>query len=244
MPTRAQYEGVAREVLSPHLTNPSSAWRGFYELLLWYEHGVPHIIDGDKLVGGIWRARAQAVQKAVAAELGCTARDLRKRVDLLLSNTLFSKPPQRQNPLGIGFVAALRVTLEAFSSSDYLFLPEEAIGKSVFRGIREAPRSAPDIVVVKGEREIGVISAKWSIRHDRLKDLKDECNYFKTLMGSLKFYVATNEFDPARLNKLLEDYRIDGVFHVNRRLVVDVAKVDGRLERLRDLSELLSLFAA
>jgi hypothetical protein len=63
-------------------------------------------------------------------------------------------------------------------------------------------------------------------------------------MGSLKFYVATNEFDPARLNKLLEDYRIDGVFHVNRRLVVDVAKVDGRLERLRDLSELLSLFAA
>lgn len=244
MPTRAEYEQVAREVLARHLHDASVTWRGFYELLLWYEHGVPHIIDGDKLVAGIWRARAEAVQKALAAEFGCTTRDLRKKVDSLLSSPIFSKPPQRQNPLGIGFVAALRVALEAFSLGDYLFLPEEAIGKSVFRGIREAPRSAPDIVVVKGEREVAVISAKWSIRHDRLKDLKDECNYFKTLMGSLKYYVVTNEFDPARLNKLLEDYRIDEIFHVNRRMVVAIAQVDGRLSRLGDLRDLLQLFAA
>ena len=91
--------------------------------------------------------------------------------------------------------------------------------------------------------EVAVISAKWSLRHDRLKDLKDECNYFKTLMGSLKFYAVTNEYDPARLSKVLEDYRIDGLFHVKRALVVDIASVDGRLDGLRDLSELLQLFA-
>ena len=244
MPTRAQYEGVAREVLSPHLTNPSSAWRGFYELLMWFEHGVPHIMDGDKLEKPAWRARAKAVQNAIAADFGCRPGEVRLGVDRLIQSPIFKRPPQRHNPLGIGFVAGLFVALGRFSHDTYMFLPEGAIGTAVFRGISDAPRSRPDIVVVKAGKEIAVISAKWSIRHDRLKDLKDECNYFKTLMGSLKFYVATNEFDPARLNKLLEDYRIDGVFHVNRRLVVDVAKVDGRLERLRDLSQLLSLFAA
>ena len=62
-------------------------------------------------------------------------------------------------------------------------------------------------------------------------------------MGSLKFYAVTNEYDPARLTKVLEDYRIDGLFHVKRALVVDIASVDGRLDGHRDLSELLQLFA-
>ena len=61
-------------------------------------------------------------------------------------------------------------------------------------------------------------------------------------MGSLKFYAVTNEYDPARLSKVIEDYCIDGVFHVHRTLVTDVAEVDGRLEGLLDLSELLTRF--
>ena len=242
MPSRGEYEQVARQVLAPHLTDATNAWRGVYQLLLWFEHGVPHIIDADKLARGVWRARADNVAAALAEEFGCAIGDVPSQVDLLLESSIFEKPPQRQNPLGIGFVSALLVLLERFSSPDYRFMPEEAIGETVFRGIREAPRSAPDIVAVRGDTEIAVVSAKWSLRHDRIKDLKDECNYFKTLMGSLKFYVATNEYDPARLNKVLEDYRIDGLFHVNRRLVVDVAQVDGRLERLFDLSRLLQQF--
>lgn len=184
-----------------------------------------------------------AVGLALAHEFGCTEQQVPEQIDLLLKSPIFTKKPQRQNPLGIGFVTALFLSLGHFSSKDYKFLPEEAIGTAVFQGIKEAPRSAPDIVVTKGDAEIAVISAKWSLRHDRLKDVKDECNYFKTVKGSLKFYAVTNEFDPARLNKILEDYRIDGLFHVNRRLVVEVASVDGRMERLRDLSELLGLFA-
>ena len=244
MPSRGEYETVARQVLAPHLTNTTTAWRGVYKLLLWFEHGVPHIIDGNRLTRGIWRARAEAVGAALAKEFDCAIRAVPNQVDLLLRNSIFKRPPQRQNPLGIGFVSSLLVLLEHFASPDYQFMPEEAIGKIVFRGIREAPRSAPDIVVVKGDTEIAVVSAKWSLRHDRLKDLKDECNYFKTLMGSLKFYAATNEYDPARLSKVLEDYRIDGLFHVNRGLVVDVAQVDGRLERLFDLSKLLRQFGS
>lgn len=243
MPRREQYVEPVAQVLAPHLQDASLVWRGFYQLLLWFERGVPHIIDGDKLEKGIWRTRAEAVQHALAKEFDCAPAELPDKIDLLIKSPIFARPPQRHNPLGIGFVTALFLALERFSSCDYRFLSEKAIGDVVFRGIRQAPRSRPDIVVAKGDAEIAVISAKWSLRHDRLKDLKDECNYFKTLMGRLMFYVVTNEFDPARLSKVLEDYRIDAVFHVNRRLVVDVANVDGRLGRLRDLSELLGLFA-
>lgn len=242
MPSRQEYAEVARHVLAPHLMDASTVWRGLYQLLMWFERDVPHIIDGDKLARGVWRARAEAVHAALASEFDCAISEVPSKVDLLLKSPIFTSPPQRQNPLGIGFVSSLVVVLEYFASHDYQFMPEEAIGKTVFRGIREAPRSAPDIVAVKGDAEIAVISAKWSLRHDRLKDLKDECSYFKTLMGSLKFYAVTNEYDPARLSKVLEDYRIDGLFHVNRRLVVDVAQVDGRLERLFDLSKLLTVF--
>ena len=244
MPSREEYAQVARQVLAPHLQDSSTVWRGLYQLLMWFEIDVPHVIDGDKLARGVWRTRAEAVASALAQEFNCALSELPDKVDMLLANPMFKKRPQRQNPLGIGFVSSLFILLEHFSSTDYQFMPEESIGKTVFRGIREAPRSAPDIVAVKGDMEVAVISAKWSLRHDRLKDLKDECNYFKTLMGSLKFYAVTNEYDPARLSKVLEDYRIDGLFHVNRKLVVEVAQVDGRLGRLSDLSELLQRFAS
>lgn len=242
MAEQREYAEVARQALLPHIDNPSTTWRGFYQLLLWFAHGVPHIMDANYLKKGVWRRRAEAVLAVLADEFECSPEDVPNRIDRLVQSPIFDEPPQRHNPLGIGFVTALFLALERFSSRDYSFLPEKAIGEVVFRGIREAPRSRPDIVVATGDAEIAVISAKWSLRHDRLKDIKDECNYFKTLMGRLKFYVVTNEFGPARLSKVLEDYRIDDVFHVNRRLVVDIAKVDGRLERLRDLSELLRLF--
>lgn len=244
MPSRTQYEEFARRILTPHLQDPSVTWRGLYELLLWFTHDVPHIYDGNMLRRGKWRERAKAVQEALAAEFGCGPAEVADRVDRLVQGTLFDEPPQRNNPLGIGFVAALFIALGQFSSTKYQFFTEEAIGTVVFKGISEAPRSRPDIVVVDGGTEIAVISAKWSLRNDRLKDLKDECNYFKTLKGSLRFYAVTNEFSPSRLDKVLSDFRIDSTFHVNRRLVVDVAKVDGRMDRLRDLSELLGLFVA
>jgi len=243
MPTREQYERVVRRILAPHLGDASTVWRGLYQLLLWFEHGVPHIIDADKLKGGIWRTRADKVWRALANEFQCALPDVPQLVDQLVRSNIFPTPPQRHNPLGIGFVTALLVALQHFSSPAYQFHSEEEIGKRVFQGIRMAPRSRPDIVVAKGKAEICVISAKWSIRHDRLKDIKDEANYFKTLQSQLDFYVVTNEFDPARLTKLLNDYRIDGVFHVHKPLVVNVAQLDDRMKDLRDLSELLRMFA-
>jgi hypothetical protein len=154
MPTRAQYEQVIRRILAPYLGDVSIVWRGFYQLLMWFEHGVPHIIDADKLKQGVWRARAEAVREALAQQFGCSPDAVVQQVDQLIRSPIFPTPPQRHNPLGIGFVTALFVALQRFSSHRYQFYPEEDIGRQVFQGIRAAPRSRPDIVVVENRTEV------------------------------------------------------------------------------------------
>lgn len=241
MPKQSEYETVVRDVLKPFMDDPNAAWLGLYRLLLWYEHGVPHIMDADRLVDGIWRKRAQEVAKLLAQELNCSEVDLQSQVDLLVRSDIFDYPPQRNNVTGKGFVTAIFQLLRCFSAADYDFLPEGEIGKAVFPGVREAPRRAPDIVVSKNGMEVAVISVKWSIRHDRLKDSIDECDYYKRLRPSLKFYFVTNEFDPARLAKLMQSYCIDAVYHVHKALL-DALGINGRVRNVRDLSELLTTF--
>jgi hypothetical protein len=244
-PTREDYTTVIREILAPRLASPDDAWKGIYEALLWFEHDVPHIMDANYLKRGAWRARAERVHQELAHRLDCAVPDLPLRVDRLLRSALFPEPPQRQNPLGIGFVTALFQLLEHFSSARYEFRSEEDIGTTVFPGISEAPRSKPDVVVVSGSKEIAVISAKWSLRHDRLKDLSDECDYFKRLRPSLRFHAVTNEFNPARLRKVLQSYCIDSLFHVCRPLLL--VAIDGEhhpdLLQVKDLPELLTQFS-
>jgi hypothetical protein len=150
---------------------------------------------------------------------------------------------QVQNPVGIGFTLSLTLLLKKFgAASGYDFHTEEAIGQRIFVGLKDAPRRASDIVVTKDSDEVAIISAKWSVRHDRLKDLLEECEYFRVVRAPLKFYVATNEYMPARLSKLLVNRCIENVFHVNRSLLVTVNNNDSRLASIRDLSDLLALF--
>jgi hypothetical protein len=245
-PTREDYTTVIREILRPYLSSPQDAWKGIYEALLWFEHDVPHIIDANYLKQGAWRVRAERVQQELADQLNCSVVDLPLRVDKLLRSALFPEPTQRQNPLGIGFVTALFQVLERFSSARYMFRPEEDIGTTVFPGISEAPRSRPDVVVVSESKEVAVISAKWSLRHDRLKDLSDECDYFKRLRPSLRFYAVTNEFNPARLRKVLQSYCIDALFHVCRPLLFVAVDDAGHpdLLRVKDLPDLLAEFSS
>ena len=52
-----------------------------------------------------------------------------------------------------------------------------------------------------------VISAKWSMRHDRLSDITNECPVYKAAhqriyrqsQTGLSYFVVTNEYDPSRL---------------------------------------------
>jgi len=121
-------------------------------------------------------------------------------------------------------------------------------GNVAFPGVQMPTRTGEpfiDILVRKDGRNIGIISTKWSIRHDRINDLTSECRAYKNAATwtdtKIFYFVATNEFDPARTQKLIEDKCIDGVVHVHKPLVTEVCGLDARMQELLDLSDLIRL---
>lgn len=242
MPTRAEYLSVIEPILTQFATSPVEAWNGIYRLLLWYDGGYPHIVEANELKKRSWGERARLVEAKLAKAFACDPHEVRYHVGRLYEHTLFRRM-QVQNPLGIGFTLSVAWLLKQLCvSTTYDFVTEEAIGQRVFIGLRDAPRRASDIVAIRGGEEDAIISAKWSIRHDRLKDLFEECNYFRAVRPKLKFLVVTNEYMPARLERALENRCIDEIFHIRKDLLLLVNPENVSLAKIRDLSDLFSLF--
>jgi len=56
------------------------------------------------------------------------------------------------------------------------------------------------------------------------------------------YFVVTNEFGPARLKKVLDNQCKNGLFHVNRALLLKVHDGNGRLSGIEDLTDLFRYF--
>jgi len=272
MPTREQTISDAIEIFEhaeyPSGLNASTAWLGIYQTLLWYEPinwvgftDLPHIIDADKLRPSspakkrtwkkptAWQGRAQAFSIYLAEQLKCSVDDLPNKVDLLMKRAGYVGM-QRQNSLGIAFPGLVKHILEKFGKAS-LSYKTEIEATRLFPGVAIPGRSSTpsiDLLAADGDIPQVIISAKWSLRHDRLNDITNECPVYKaayqriyrgTKRAELLYYVVTNEFDPSRLGKVLEDTCVDGVIHVYKAAVTKVCKLDNRLTRLIDLADFI-----
>jgi hypothetical protein len=238
----------------------ATAWSGLYQALLWYEPittipgrtGLPHIIDANRLtrpLSGkgelrVWQAHAVAVERYLAEQWGVERSAVAGMVDKLMKLPAYAGL-QRQNILGSAFAGLVKHALECFGSQEVTYELEVA-GERAFPGVQLPTRTREpfiDILVRKQGRNRGIISTKWSIRHDRINDLTSECRAYKSAAqftdSRIFYYVATNEYDPARVEKPLTDKCIDGVVHVHKPLVTAVSGLNGRLDELLDLSELI-----
>ncbi len=277
MPTREQIIADAIAVFEhaeyPVGLNASSAWLGIYQTLLWYESvnwvgfvDLPHIIDADKLRPSspakqrtwtrpsAWQERAWAVSAHLAEQLGCPVEEAQSKTDLLMKQPQYTEM-QRQNPLGIAFGGLIKHVLERFGSSAVSY-DTEVEAASVFPGITFPGRSGTpriDLLARRDNLPRTIMSAKWSVRHDRLSDITNECPVYKAAYERIYrqsrrehvlYYVLTNEFDPSRLIKMLDDTCVDGVVHVHKAAVVEVCALNGRLSKLLDLTDLISATAS
>lgn len=238
----------------------ATAWSGIYQALLWYEPittipgrtGLPHIIDANRLTHAlsakgdlrIWQARALAVEKYLAVQWQVDPSAIAEMVDKLMKLAAYTGL-QRQNIVGSAFAGLVKHALELFGSQSVTYELEVG-GEKAFPGIQLPTRTGEpfiDILVRKQGRNRGIISTKWSIRHDRINDLTSECRAYKNAARftdtQIFYYVATNEYDPARVEKPLTDKCIDGVVHVHKPLVTAVCGLDGRLTQFLDLSGLI-----
>jgi hypothetical protein len=270
MPTREQTIVDAIRIFEttdfPQGQSLKHAWLGIYQTLLWYEpvnwlgiNELPHIIDADKLrpnspakkrkwiSSTIWQNRAQLVSSYLASQIGCIDNDMVNKTDLLMKQPNY-EGMQRQNILGTAFVGLVKYVIQKFGSLDISYETEvEAVG--IFPGISFPGRSgAPriDLLAFKNGIPRAIISAKWSLRHDRLSDITNECPVYKAgyeriYRGKhrehLLYFLITNEFDPSRLTKILDDTCVDSVVHVHKHAVVDVCGLNGRLDKLIDLQD-------
>jgi hypothetical protein len=246
----------------PNGLSGTNAWIGIYQVLLWYEPvtigsitGLPHIIDADKLRPpsyrparhGIsaWQQRAQAVEQYLAQQLRCQPNQVQSYVDLLMREPTY-QGVQRQNPLGIAFPVLVRHILQTFGNNAVNY-DLEVPAQAVFPGIvvpGRSPNPKIDIVVRNQSRIRAVISCKWSLRHDRLNDISNECPTYKQAASwtrtQIDYLVITNEYDPARLNKLLVDSCVDALVHVHKPLPTSVCGLNSRLVHMLDLVDLLA----
>jgi hypothetical protein len=272
MPTREQTIADAIRLFEnatyPSGLSATTAWLGIYQTLLWYEpvnwigfSDLPHIIDADKLrpsspakrrtwkKPNAWQRRAQLLSEYLAQQLGCPVESMADQTDLLMKQPDY-EGLQRQNTLGIAFAGVVKHVLERFGSGEVSY-DTEVEAATIFPGITFPGRSVTpriDILARRDDIPKVIISTKWSVRHDRLSDITNECPIYKAAYeriyrqarrDHLLYYVATNECDPSRLNKMLDDSCVDGVVHVHKAAVVDVCQLNDRLTRLMDLANLV-----
>lgn len=273
MPSREQTIADAVRLFEqahyPSGLTPSTAWLGIYQTLLWYEPvnwcgftELPHIIDADKLrpsspakkrtwkKPSVWQRRAQAVVEYLAQQLGCPAASVSHKTDLLMKQSDY-EGLQRQNTLGIAFAGMVKRSLEKFGPPTVSY-ETEVEASIIFPGITFPGRSGTphiDLLAKHGGIPRAIISTKWSVRHDRLSDITNECPVYKAAYERIYrhasrdhflYYMLTNEYDPARLNKILDDPCVDGVVHVHKPAVVEVCGLDGRLAQLVDLADFIN----
>lgn len=272
MPSRDQTIADAIKIFEnadyPSGLSPSTAWLGIYQTLLWYEpvnwlgfNKLPHIIEADSLRPAspakrrtwkkpkIWQRRAQALSEYMAQQLRCPIDSVQGKTDLLMKHPDY-EGMQRQNTLGMASAGLVKHVLEKFGSGAISY-ETEVEASTIFPGIAFPGRSrTPRIDLLAKQSNIprAIISTKWSLRHDRMNDITNECPVYKaayeriyrqTRHDHLLYYVLTNEYAPARLTKMLNDTCVDGVVHVHKAAVVEVCKLDGRLTRLMDLADFI-----
>jgi len=176
--------------------SPDSAWLGIYQALLWYESvstlsnrdGLPHIIDANRLTQEptkkgrpkAWQKYAIAVEEYIARRLGVDPRRVQAMVDRLMKLPAY-QGLQRHNIVGSAFAGLLKHVLEQTGEPSLIY-ELEVNGNTAFPGVQLPTRTGEpfiDILVRKAGRSIGIISTKWSIRHDRINDLTSECRAYK-----------------------------------------------------------------
>lgn len=240
---------------------------------MWYEpvnclgfSDLPHIIEADKVrpaksarkstwtTPNAWQKRAQSLSIYLAEQLGCKLSEVHYRTNLLMRYPGY-EGMQRQNTLGIAFVGVIKHFLEKFGSRD-MSCEIEVEASSIFPGITFPGRSRTpriDLLVKRNNIPRVIISAKWSVRHDRLSDITNECPVYKAAYeriyrqdkrDHMLCYVITNEYDPSRLNKMLDDTCVDGVIHVHKAAVTEICKLDKRLTRLIDLVDFINAISS
>ncbi len=158
----------------------------------------------------------------------------------------FTIERKRQNVLGEGFEDLLELLMLRVSRvpKEFISIRKRANKLPGFeRNTTRERIEAPDLALVRNNRTEILGSVKWSLRHDRQKQLSDELDCYVDLLSQdtfPRYILVTNEYDPGRLVNTdglnRRGQRIDRIYHINLELLLGVLH---NHERLKDLEPLI-----
>ncbi|HEY7913050.1 MAG TPA: hypothetical protein VIG62_14150 [Blastocatellia bacterium] len=160
----------------------------------------------------------------------------------------FTVERKRQNVLGEGFEDLLQLLLLKVSRVpvDYIEIRRRADKLPGFQNPNTTRErvEAPDIAVVRNDHTELLASVKWSLRHDRQKQLSDELDCYVDLLSQHsfpKYILITNEYDPGRLVNTdglnRRGRKIDCIYHLNLGLLLGALQSH---ERIKDIEPLIT----
>lgn len=185
----------------------------------------------------------------LSERLGHSEREARElaREMAVRARVYFTCERKRQNVLGEGFEDLLELLMVRISQvpRERIVVRQSADRLPGFQGENTRERvESPDIsVVIDGRTEL-LTSVKWSLRHDRQKQLSDELDCYVSLLSQDRFpryALITNEYDPGRLvnsNGLnRRGQGVDAIYHVNPSLLLESVQGHRQARELRRLIE-------
>jgi hypothetical protein len=158
----------------------------------------------------------------------------------------FTVERKRQNVLGEGFEDLLQILMMSVGKvpQNHIVIRKRANTLPGFQGATNRERiEAPDIAIIRDNKTEMLASVKWSLRHDRQKQLSDELDCYVDLLSQEKFpkyILITNEYDPGRLvnadGLARRGQRLDHIYHINLDFLLGVLQDH---ERGKDLEPLI-----
>lgn len=225
------------DVLPPLLgqLTVDNAWAYVYAITLWSENiegsEYLHIIESDKLKTRSGRTLAARAENYLAAHLipGGT-HDPFAAIDQIgrayikeRANQGFGPPQRKRDPNVTG--AAFETTLQVLIGKLCGVTPSRTPRLRSLQGFELAPEgyhSRPDLVLF-GPRDFRIlISTKWTLRKERVGTYLHESYFYRRRRPDLQIAFGVNEFQPSILRHLSTDPLVDRVYHVNKRMLLDL----------------------
>lgn len=101
----------------------------------------------------------------------------------------------------------------------------------------------PDIIIRNFKDVRGLVSVKWTMRHDRMYESAYEAAAVKNWihqnkLQGIKIFLLTNDFASSRLKIMLKVPELDGVYHIQPEKYPNVDGLKSLIELIYDLKKL------
>jgi len=168
-----------------------------------------------------------------------------KKCQNLAQKKLKKKPSQLGRANGDWFEFFVeKIFAKKMKSTEYYMPVRKKITFSQLQGFDKVdwiPK--PDVIVKSLKNVKGLVSIKWSMRHDRMYESAYEAAAVKNWIAknnlpSIKVFLLTNDDAKSRLKTMLKVPELDGVYHIQANNYSSVVGVKSITQLITDLKKL------